>query len=263
MSTDTPRNPLRIAVTVLILFFLFAPVLVTIPMSFSSRNYLSFPTDGLSLRHYQTLLVNMTWAGSAARSAIVALVSAFFATIVGGLAAFACWQMTGRLPGVIRVLILLPLIFPHIVSALAFKRLLAFMGLFDTFAGVILVNVIISMPYVMVSVTASLALFDGRLLQAARSLGASRSQTIWRVLVPSIRPGLIAGAVFAFICAWDELVILLFITSRNVILLPRALLVGIQDNVDPSIAAVASILIAVTTIGVLLASRYRKRMLAG
>ena len=159
----------------------------------------------------------------------------------------------------IRAIILLPLIIPHIVSALAFRRTLVSFGLFDTFPGTIIADVIMSMPYAFVCVAASLALFDARLLQAARSLGANHFQSMRRVLVPSIMPGLLSGALFSFISAWDELVILLFISSRNVILLPRKMLQGIQDNISPSIAAVASILVMLTAIGVLLASRYRRK----
>lgn len=254
-------NPLLWAGAWLILLFLFVPVLITFPVSFTDTSYLSLPTQGVSLRHYQALLADPQWLASAGRSALVASISAVIATLLGGLCAFACWQLTGGLPGLIRGLMLLPLIIPHIVSALAFRRTLVNLGLFDTFAGAILADVIISMPYAFVCVAASLTLFDPKLLQAARSLGASRLLAMRRVLVPSILPGLLSGLLFSFITSWDELVILLFITSRT-ILLPRKLLQGIQDYIDPSIAAVASIFVILTAIGVVVAGAYRRRAAA-
>jgi putative spermidine/putrescine transport system permease protein len=256
---DHPGNPLRRAIAWLILIFLLAPVIVVFPVAVTDNRYLSFPSHGISSQYFRKLVTDPDWLASAARSMAVASVSACLATLVGGLCAFACWQMSGRLPALIRGLVLLPLIVPPIVIALALNRTWIMFGMFDTYVGVVVAHVLMALPYVFICVTASLALFDAKLIQAARSLGSSRLQLMRMIVVPLITPGLLSGALFAFIASWDEIVILLFITGRGVVLLPRKMLQGIQDDIDPTIAAVAAILVVFTTIGVILAAIYRKR----
>jgi len=126
----------------------------------------------------------------------------------------------------VRALMLMPIIVPSIVHALGFYRMWIDLRLLDTFTGVVLVHVVTGFPYVVITVSTALATFDPRLEQAARNLGASMSQTITLVIVPCIMPGILAGAVFAFVHSWDELVVLLFITSRKLYLLPRAIWAG-------------------------------------
>jgi putative spermidine/putrescine transport system permease protein len=257
--SDDLRSPLWNVVTWLVLVFLALPVLVNFPISLTDNAYLSLPNEGLSLQHYYKLVQDHTWLQTAGRSVIVAASTAVLATIIGGLCAFASWQLSGWVAGAVRTLVLIPLVVPSIVSALGFRRLVVDLGLFDTYPGIILVYVIISVPYVFICVSTSLALFDIKLLHASRSLGANQFQSIRMILVPSIFPGLLAGAVLAFVNAWDELVILLFITGRSVILLPRKMMQGIQEDIDPSLAAAASVLVIMTTIGVLISLRYQKR----
>jgi putative spermidine/putrescine transport system permease protein len=121
-------------------------------------------------------------------------------------------------------------------------------GLIDTYTGLILAHAMKGMPYVVISVSAALANVDLRLEQAARNLGATMLETLRLVIVPAARPGIVTGAVFAFAISWDELVVNLFITSRNVYTLPRKIWDGIQDNIDPAVAALATLLILVTVL---------------
>jgi putative spermidine/putrescine transport system permease protein len=114
-------------------------------------------------------------------------------------------------------------------------------------------------PYVVIAVSASLANFDVRLEQAARSLGATVGSALWRVVLPSIRPGILSGAVFAFITSWDELVVTMFITSRRVYTLPRKIWDGIQDNISPSVAAMATVLIVLTLLFIIAHLLYLRR----
>jgi putative spermidine/putrescine transport system permease protein len=125
-------------------------------------------------------------------------------------------------------------------------------GLIDTYTGLIAAHAVKGAPYVVIAVSASLANIDLRLEQAARNLGATVWQTLGRVIVPSAKPGMLAGAVFAFMTSWDELVVNLFITSRNVYTLPRKIWDGIQDNINPAVAAVATVLIVLTFLATLL-----------
>jgi putative spermidine/putrescine transport system permease protein len=158
---------------------------------------------------------------------------------------------------------LMPIIVPSIVHALGFYRMWIDLRLLDTFTGVVLVHVVTGFPYVVITVSTTLATFDPRLEQAARNLGASMSQTLRLVIVPCIIPGILAGAVFAFVHSWDELVVLLFITSRKLYLLPRAIWAGINENVDPTIAAVATVLMLATLAGLVLERVLRRRAARG
>jgi len=175
---------------------------------------------------------------------------------LGTLAAYGCWRLSSRLAGFVRALMLLPLIVPSIVHAVGFFRMWIDLDLLDSFTGVILAHTITSLPYVVITVSASLAGLDVRLEQAARSLGASLAQTLRLVVIPNIMPGVLSGAVFAFVHAWDEVVVLLFITSRHVYLLSRAIWDGVNENVDPTIAAIATLMILLT-LGGLLVGRMR------
>jgi putative spermidine/putrescine transport system permease protein len=129
---------------------------------------------------------------------------------------------------------------------MAFYRLYVPLRLIDTYTGLILAHAVLAAPLVLITVGASLAGFDRRLEQASRNLGASANQTLWRVILPSIRPGVISGAVFAFIASWDEIVVTLFLSKFSVYTLPRRMWNGIRENTDPAVAAAAVVLLGVT-----------------
>lgn len=235
--------------------FLLLPVLVVIPVSFTPERYLSLPGSTWSLRHYQALSADGLWLGSFVDSLIVALAATALAICLGTAAAIGCWRLSSRLSEVFRYLMLFPLIVPPVVHALGFYRAWVDFGLIDTHAGLIAAHTMKGMPYVTITVSAALADFDLSLERAARSLGATPGRILREVILPIVRPGILAGGALAFITSWDELVVNLFITSRGVVTLPRRIWEGVQDNVSPSVAAVATLLIlatAVTTIVVTL-----------
>ena len=243
------------------LLFLILPVTIVIPVSFTPERYLSLPTTGWSLRHYQALIDDPAWRNSIFDSLIVGFGSTAIAVVLGTLCAVGCWRISSRLSEFIRFLMLAPIIVPSIVHALGFYQAWVQLGLIDSYTGLILAHAMKGLPYVVISVSASLATFDLRLEQAARNLGATVWGALWRVVVPGIRPGLLGGAVFAFITSWDELVVTLFVTSRHVRTLPRQIWNGIQDNISPSVAAMATVLIVVTLacIGVHFAALWRRQ----
>jgi len=154
---------------------------------------------------------------------------------------------------------LLPIVVPTIVYALGIYRFWVDLRLLDTYTGVILVHAVTGIPYVVVTVSTALAGFDPRLEQAARNLGASQLQALRRVVLPSIMPGVVSGAIFAFIHSWDELVIVLFIASRAVFTLPRRIWDGINEHLDPTMAAVATIMIVLTGLLLVLDLRMRRK----
>ncbi len=258
---DGWRFGVVLAIAWTLLFYLVAPMLIVVPVSLTDQRYLSLPQHTLSLEHYRNIIGDNFWFSSIWKSFLVSCVSTTIATICGTLAAIGCWRIASQLSELARALILLPLVVPTIVHALGFYRTWIDLGLLDSYAGVILAHTITSLPYVVITVSASLANFDVRLEQAARNLGASLGQTIRLVIVPCVLPGILSGALFAFVHAWDEIVVLLFITSRRVYLLPRAIWNGINDNVDPTIAAIATVMILATLTGLLVERALRARAL--
>lgn len=231
--------------------FLLLPIAVVVPVSFTPQRYLSLPGAELSLRHYNALLADPQWLRSIMDSLIVGLSATALAVLLGTMCAIGCWRISSRLSEIIRLIMLAPMIVPSIVHALGFYQAWVQFGLIDTYAGLIAAHTMKGMPYVVITVSAALANVDLKLEQAARSLGASLAQTLRRVIIPAAMPGILAGAVFAFVTSWDELVVNLFITSRNVYTLPRKIWDGIHDNINPSVAAVATLLILITLIAML------------
>jgi putative spermidine/putrescine transport system permease protein len=253
------RRCLMLGLAWSVLGFLVLPLLVIVPVSLTDRPYLSLPEHGLSLQHYQALFTNQVWITSAVQSLIIAAISTAASLVLGALCAIGCWRLSNGLSSAVRLLTLAPLIVPTVVQGLAMYRFWSFAGLFDTYAGVVLAHTLTGIPFVVITVSASLASFDVRLEQAARSLGASALDTARLVIMPSIAPGLISGAVFAFVHSFDELVIVLFITSRSIQTLPKRIWDGIQDRIDPTIASVAVILILITFVLLLFDVFWRQR----
>ncbi|MFX4222898.1 MAG: ABC transporter permease [Thalassobaculum sp.] len=229
-----------------VLAFLVLPMIIVVPVSFTDQYYLSLPKEGLSLQHYAAFFEKEIWLAATLDSVIVATCSTLAALTLGTLCAIGCWRLASNAAESVRTFMLTPIIVPTIVQALAMYRFWIDLGIMDTYFGLILAHTLIAIPYVVITVSASLANFDVRLEQASRNLGASTSQTIRWVILPSITPGMLSGALFAFTISFDEIVVALFITSRNVYTLPKRIWDGIQDHLDPTIASIATMLIAVT-----------------
>ncbi|MGI9488432.1 MAG: ABC transporter permease [Geminicoccaceae bacterium] len=243
----------------LLLGFLVLPALVALPVSLTPKRFLSMPTDEISFRHYANLFTSNEWLSSAFQSLMIALSATAIATLLGTLCAIGLWRLSSKLGEMLRGLLLLPLIIPPIISAMTFYRAWVQLGLLDTYAGIILAHAILAAPMVLITVSASLANFDVRLEQASRNLGASLSTTLRRVILPSVRPGILAGAVFAFILSWDEIVVALFIAKFRIFTLPRRMWDGIRENTDPTVAAAAVVLVTITLLAMLISSWLARR----
>jgi putative spermidine/putrescine transport system permease protein len=248
--------------TGLALVFLIAPIFMVVPVSLTPERYLSLPTTGISFRHYIAIVHNEVWLASLGQSVVVASASAAIAVIAGVAYSIGAWRLGPPWSALLTGLALLPLIIPAIVNGVAFFRAWIALDLIDTYMGVILAHAITSLPYVVIGCSVALANLDRRLEQAARGLGASAWRTARSIIVPNILSGIVAGAIFAFVSSWDELVVLLFITSRSIYLLPRAIWDGINENVDPTIAAIATLLIALTITGLLIEYAWARRRAA-
>ena len=228
------------------LLFLTLPMLIVLPLSVTDSNVLEMPQHGISFRNWAALFTDPAWSSSIWQSLAIAVAATILAATAGTLCALGCWRLASRVSEAVRLLMLVPLIVPSIVYAVGIYRFYAQFNLLGTFSGVILAHAVTGMPYVIITVSAALANMDRRLEQAARSLGASRFQTIRHVIVPSIGSGIVSGAIFAFIHSWDELVVVLFIASREVMTLPRLIWNSINESLDPRIAAMAVLLMIIS-----------------
>lgn len=245
MRTLQPST-IVIAFAWLVLSFLALPTFAVIPVSFTDTRYLALPQEHWSLQHWRVFLSNQDWIDSIGQSLWIAVISTALAVAAGTLCAIGCWRLSSRLSEQIRGLMILPMAVPTIVYALGIYRLYVQLDMVGTTTGVILAHAVTGLPFVVLTVSGSLSNLDPRLEQAARGLGASVRQTLRYVIVPNILPGVLSGAIFAFIHSWDELIVVLFIGGRALFTLPRRMWDGINDNLDPVIAVVATAMILFT-----------------
>lgn len=229
-----------------IICFLVLPITVVFAVSVTDRHYLSLPSEGISFQYYGNLLSSREWLSSIGQSFIIACVSTLIAGVAGTLCAIGCWRLSNRTSDAIRLLMLVPIMVPTIVYALGIYQFWIDLRLLDTYTGVIIAHAVTGIPYVVITVSTALAGFDQRLEQASLNLGASMEQTLRLVIIPNIMPGIASGLIFAFIHSWDELVIVLFVAGRGVFTLPRRMWDGINEHLDPTMAAVAAVLILLT-----------------
>ena len=238
------------AYTVLVLLFLIAPMLVVVPLSFTSGEVLTLPVPGFSLRWYEDFFTSGRWLTSTRNSLVVGLHAAAFATLLGTLAAFGLFLAPahGRLKlGRLKLAILsLPLVVPAVIAGLAMYFAFAVVGLTSTLAGLILAHTVLAVPYVVVTVLASLQGFDRTQLRAASSLGAPFHVVLRRVVLPQISAAVAAGALFAFATSFDELIVALFIAGPEQFTLPRQMLAGLREFLSPTICAAAVLLTLVS-----------------
>lgn len=231
----------------LILICLIAPMLVVFPVSVTPNSWVSLPRNGISFIHYIQVFSSPAWLDAIGQSLLIATLTMLCATILGTAAAIGTWRLANHwLIGGIRIVILLPLIVPTVVSGLGMYRVWINFGLFDTLPGTIIAHTILATPFAFLTVSASLRQVDHRLEQASRTLGAGVLHTAWFILVPAAQSGVLAGGVFAFITSWDEIVVTMFVTQRHVFTLPRMIFQDIHDNLSPSIAVVSSLMILIT-----------------
>ena len=245
MKTLHPSG-IVIALAWLVLSFLALPAFAVIPVSFTDTRYLALPQEHWSLQHWKTFLSSAEWLDSIGQSLWIAVVSTVLAVTAGTLCAIGCWRLSSRLSENVRTLMILPMAVPTIVYALGIYRLYVALDLVGTALGVILAHAVTGLPFVVLTVSGSLSNLDPRLEQAARGLGASLGQTLRYVIVPNVVPGVMSGAIFAFIHSWDELIVVIFIGGRALFTLPRRMWDGINDNLDPVIAVVATAMILFT-----------------
>lgn len=243
----------------LILVWLMIPVVIIVPMSFSDSRFLAFPPPAWSLRWYEAYLGNAAWMQATRVSLTVAVFSAIIATIMGTAAAYALNMTSSRLVRNLQVILFLPLVVPIVITAVSIFFVYANVGLLATMTGLILANVMLGLPYVVTSVLVGLRKFDPVQEMVSRSLGMNRFRTFFIVTLPQIRPSVVSGLLFAFISALDETVVALFISGGENQTLTKRMFTALRDEIDPTIAAISSLLTATSFIMVMLISLSARR----
>lgn len=230
-----------------VLGFLMLPVFVIMPLSFSDSSFMVYPIENWSLRWYEYLFSSSAWARAAKNSFIVAPAATLLATVLGTLAAMGL--ASARFPGkgFITALLIAPMVVPVVVVGVSSFLFFARWGLNETHIGLILIHAALGTPFVVTTVLATLQNFNFNLVRASLSLGANPLETFFRVTLPVIAPGVIAGALFAFATSFDEVVVTLFLAGPDQVTLPRQMFTGIRESISPVIAAVATLLTIFTT----------------
>jgi putative spermidine/putrescine transport system permease protein len=253
---DSGRAPVWLKVYIAALVaFLFSPMLLIVPVSFNRAATFDFPPAGLSLRWYAGLLQNADFGRAFLTSIIVAVVATAISLVVGGLAAYGItrYRFPGR--GFVAALALSPLVIPGIVLGVATIIFFNTIGLLHSIPGLIIAEVIVTLPYVVRTVTAALANLDPSIEEVAMVLGAGRLSVMWRIVVPSVAPAFMAAAVIAGLVAFDEFTIALFITGGDVVTLPVQIFQSTYYQIDPTVAAVSTLLLVFSGLVIIAADR--------
>jgi putative spermidine/putrescine transport system permease protein len=230
-----------------VLLFLLLPTLVVIPLSFSGVPSLRFPPPSWSGQWYAGLWTSADWQGAALRSAAAGACAAAIATPAGIAVALVMRSVSKAWRDAIRVGVMLPLFVPGILIGVGVLFLYSRLGLNNTFVGLVLAHATLALPFVAVTMEAGLSRLDPSLFLAARSLGASYLGALMSVVLPVTRGSVIAAALFAFLTSFDEIAVAFFISSGDASTLPRRMFGGLRDSFDPTIAAISTLLVFLTT----------------
>lgn len=258
LSDRGVSHPLA-ATSALVLAFLAVPTLFIVPVAFTEANFLSWPPRGFSLQWFDAVTTDPRWIEAVGRSLLVAILSAGIGLVLGVPAAFAIARARFAAKPAVFALLMAPVIVPNIFIAVGLFYLFSRMGLVGTTLGLSLGHAVLAIPYVLVTVIAVVRGYDERLDLAAYTLGASRGETLRRITLPLIRPGLISAFMFAFIVSFDELTIALFLTGGETITLPKKMWDDAILQVSPELAAASTLLFLFMTGLVIVAEFIRQR----
>jgi putative spermidine/putrescine transport system permease protein len=252
----------------LVFFFLIAPLFVILPLSFNAEQYIHFSAkmlaldpDGFSLRWYEDMIwgTKNPWGLAAKNSIIIAFFATIGSTILGTVAALGLSSRHMPYKAAFMALLISPMIVPLIISGTAIFFFMAKVGLAATHTGIILAHIVLGTPFVVITVTATLTGFDHSVTRAAASLGSNPVNTFMKITLPLILPGVISGALFAFVTSFDEVVVVLFLAGLENTTIPIQMWVGLREQLSPTIMAVATCLIIMSTLILVTAELLRRR----
>ncbi|MDR6265548.1 putative spermidine/putrescine transport system permease protein [Roseobacter sp. N2S] len=273
MALPTYASPLQRAwyygfrtICALIFLFLIIPILVILPLSFNAEDFFTFTPEmlrfdpaGYSLKHYRDFFSSSDWQNAVMNSLRIAPMATFLSVSFGTLAAIGLSQPHVPFRRAIMAILISPMIVPLIISAAGMYFFYSRIGLQGTYWGVVLAHAALGIPFVIITVTATLVGFDNSLTRAAANMGAGPVRTFFRIQMPLILPGVISGGLFAFITSFDEVVVVLFVGSAAQKTLPWQMFTGLREQISPTILAVATILIAISIILLTVVELLRRR----
>jgi len=231
---------------ILVVIFLIMPIGAILPLAFTSSVFLTYPIERYSLRWFTELATADAWRLSIINSLIVGLGATLLSTILGTLAALGLRSKALPFSDLLQTIFLLPMVVPAVVLGVGMQMLFVKLSLASTYPGVIIAHAVLCIPFVVVSVSASLQGIDPLVEKAASSLGAPPVTVFRRVTLPLALPGVVSGAVFAFATSLDEVVITLFVAGPNQRTLARQMFSSIRENISPTVVAAALLLIVGT-----------------
>lgn len=248
-----------------VMVFLIAPLLVIVPLSFNAEPYFTFTSkmlslnpEGFSLRWYNDIVQNPQWLQAIGNSVVIAIASTILATVLGTLAAIGLARSNMPFRDFFMALLISPLVVPIVIAAAGMYFFYSSIGLAQTHLGIILAHTALGVPFVVITMTATLSGFDRNLIRAAGSLGADPITAFFRVTLPLVAPGMISGALFAFAASFDEVVTVLFLGGPEQRTVPRQMWSGIREQISPTILAVATLLILFSSLLLLAVEMLRR-----
>jgi putative spermidine/putrescine transport system permease protein len=252
----------------LVFFFLIAPLFVILPLSFNAEQYIHFSAkmlaldpEGFSLRWYEDMIYGTKnpWGLATKNSLIIAFFATIGSTLLGTVAALGLSSRHMPYKAAFMALLISPMIVPLIISGTAIFFFMAKVGLAATHTGIIIAHIILGTPFVVITVTATLTGFDHSVTRAATSLGSNPVNTFRKITLPLIMPGVISGALFAFVTSFDEVIVVLFLAGLENTTIPIQMWVGLREQLSPTILAVATCLIIMSTLILVSAELLRRR----
>jgi putative spermidine/putrescine transport system permease protein len=248
-----------LSLAALVALFLLLPIAIVVPMSFSTAISFEFPPPGYSLGYYAKYFTSDEWLEPTLNSLVIALGASALTMLLVVPAAFGYVRYRFRGKALVNLLMLAPLIVPHVVSALAYYGFLGRARLTGTHLGVIVAHGVLAVPVAFLVITATLKGFDRNLERAAMSAGAGPLRTFFHVTLPVLQPGMLVGALFAFLSSFNEAVVVIFIGGRQAATLPKKMYESIRLESDPVIAVVSTLLVGAVALGVLVWTFVRRR----
>jgi putative spermidine/putrescine transport system permease protein len=243
----------------MVLLFLISPIIAIMPLSFNSEPYFTYPMPGLSMRWYEDFFTDPRWLDALKSSLIVAISATALSMVLGTLAALGLAKANFPYRAWVMAFLISPMIVPVVITAVGMYFFFANLGLNNTYFGIILAHTALATPFVVITVTATLIGFDQSLNRAGANLGASPFTVFRKITLPLILPGMISGALFAFITSFDEVVVVLFIASPDQRTLPRQMFSGIREQISPTITAAASMLVVAAAAMLVTVEMLRRR----
>jgi putative spermidine/putrescine transport system permease protein len=247
------------AFCVAIFIFLLAPIFVVVPLAFNSEPYFTYPIKSFSLKWFQDFWNSEQWFVAIKNSIVIGISATIIATVLGTIAAIGLSRRQLPYKGLIMAILVSPMIVPVVITAVGAYFFYSKLGIANSLTGIILAHAVLGVPFVVITVTATLVGFDQTLIRAARGMGASPTLSFRKVTLPLVWPGIFSGALFAFTTSFDEVVVVLFLGGAEQRTVPRQMWSGLREQLSPTILAVATILITLSALLLLTLELLRRR----